>query len=444
MKLAEAPASYWTAAGSEAPRRCALPPQSKTFAVLRKLATLVAVLNLWLLGFNLCSAAASREFEVNPTVLKAPPAFLTQVLVPDANCAAVSPVAPVLVVGHRSTNGQHLAVFRLDGAGLPAGAPTWITLPKPAVLATNVNYPLGLQFHPKLPLLYVWQDITAPPGDKQEKHAAFSNHLEFDHLLLYAIKPGALELVQTGARGTGFRCGLAGGTIGLDFDAKTLFVPNALGATWDEAGIGAYELDEEGLLEDQDRPTAESGKVKGVSAAPKNRFERRVVLLQRKRTHRYYPSGAGWFAGREAMVMGGYSGCLVIDFNQGNLRQTWFNLPDVVGNCVVAGHPQAPAVYLAVQNTPRLFQIAHSDGYVSLLPQAATAFGARLTGAPVVLTKQSQVAVGDARALQLFGLQADGRLDGKVEQLPLPAAQVRGLAYSGTHSRLYVAVDKVD
>ena len=95
-------------------------------------------------------------------------------------------------------------LFRsLDGAGLPAGAPTWITLPKPAVLATNVNYPLGLQFHPKLPLLYVWQDITAPPGDKQEKHAAFSNHLEFDHLLLYAIKPGALELVQTGARGTG-------------------------------------------------------------------------------------------------------------------------------------------------------------------------------------------------------------------------------------------------
>ena len=138
------------------------------------------------------------------------------------------------------------------------------------------------------------------------------------------------------------------------------------------------------------------------------------------------------------------SGCLVIDFNQGNLRQTWFNLPDVVGNCVVAGHPQAPAVYLAVQNTPRLFQIAHSDGYVSLLPQAATAFGARLTGAPVVLTKQSQVAVGDARALQLFGLQADGRLDGKVEQVPLPAAQVRGLAYSEKQSRLYVAVDKLD
>ena len=57
----------------------------------------IAVLTLCLLGFNLCSAASSREFEVNPTVLKTPPAFLTQVLVPDANCAAVSPVAPVLV-----------------------------------------------------------------------------------------------------------------------------------------------------------------------------------------------------------------------------------------------------------------------------------------------------------------------------------------------------------
>ncbi len=399
-----------------------------------------------LLDFTSSTFAADvrREFEVAPTVLKEAPTFITQVLVPDANCAAVSPVAPVLVVGHRTTNNQHLAVFRLDAAGLPAGAPTWITLPKPAVLATNVNYPLGLQFHPKLPLLYVWQDINGPTPDKQENNPAFKNHLEFDHLLIYTVKDGALELAQTGARGTGFHCGLQGGTVGLDFGAKNLYVPNAQGATWDEAGIGAYELDEQGLLEDQDKLSTESGKVKGVSAAPKNRFERRVVLLQRKRTHRYYPSGAGWVAGSEAMVMGGYSGCLVIDFNQGNLRQTWFNLPDVVGNCVVAGHPQAPAVYLALQNTPRLFQIAHSDGYVSLLPQAAIVTGARLTGTPVVLTKQSQVAVGDARSLHLFGLQPDGRLDGKVDQFPVPAAQVRGLAYSERHGRLYVSVDKLN
>mgnify|MGYP003326446935 CR=1 FL=1 len=53
--------------------------------------------------------------------------------------------------------------------------------------------------------------------------------------------------------------------------ANTLFVPNALGATWDEAGIGAYELDDQGLLEDQDKPSTESAKVKGASAAPKNK-----------------------------------------------------------------------------------------------------------------------------------------------------------------------------
>ncbi|NBV23231.1 MAG: hypothetical protein EBS05_15090 [Proteobacteria bacterium] len=401
---------------------------------------------LILLVFVGVSPAADirREFEIAPTILKEAPAYISQVQVPDANCAAVSPVAPLLVVGHRTTNNQHLAVFRLDAASLPAGAPNWITLPKPAVLATNVNYPLGLQFHPKLPLLYVWQDINGPPGDKQENHAAFKNHLEFDHLLLYAVKDGALELIQTGARGTGFHCGLPAGTVGLDAEAKTLFVPNALGATWDEAGIGSYELDDQGLLVDQDKPSTESGKVKGLKTAPKNRFERRVVLLQRKRTHRYYPSGAGWVTGSEAMIMGGYSGCLVIDFNQGNLRQTWFNLPDAVGNCVIAGHPQAPAVYLCLQNTSRLFQIAHSDGFVSLLPQAAVVTGARLTGAPVVLTRQSQVGVGDARSLHLFGLLPDGRLDGKVDQLPLPAAQVRGLAYSEKHGRLYVSVDKLN
>ena len=60
------------------------------------------------------------------------------------------------------------------------------------------------------------------------------------------------------------------------------------------------------------------------------------------------------------------------------------------------------------------------------------------------IRREQTTQLGDARALHLFGLQADGRLDGKVEQVPLPAAQVRGLAYSEKHARLYVAVDKAN
>ena len=396
-----------------------------------------------LIALTLPAATLPREFEVTPTPLAEPPAFITQVVVSNALCAAVSDAASLLVVGQRSTSNQHLAVFRLDAAGKPVGEPARLALPKPAVLAKESNYPLGLLFHPRLPMLYVWQDITAPPQDKQEKHAAFTNWLEFDHLLIYAVKPTGLELVETAAHGIGFHCGLGGGTVGLDAAGKTLFLPNSIGATYDEAGIAYYALDEQGLPVDSDEADATKSRAKpGKEELGTSRFARTVVALQRKRTHRYYPSGAGWFAGSDAMVMGGYAGCMSADFARGGLRQSWFTTLEHVGHCVLAGHPNQPALYLAMQNTPRLFQVAHADGYVSLLPQVASVKGAQLLGAPVVLAQQARVAVGAAKSVFLFGLEADGRLDGKVEQVALPSAAVRGMAYAEKRGRLYVAVDK--
>jgi len=392
---------------------------------------------------SLPAATLPREFEVAPTPLPEPPAFLTQVVVSNALCAAVSDAASLFVVGHRVSNDQHLAVFRLDANGKPTGEPARLSLPKPAVLVKETNYPLGLLFHPRLPVLYVWQDITAPSQDKQEKHAAFTNWLEFEHLLIYAVKPTGLELVETAAHGMGFHCGLSGGTVGLDAAGKTLFLPNSIGATYDEAGIGYYALDEQGLPVDSDEADSGKARVKpGKEKVGTSRFVRTVAAMQRKRTHRYYPSGAGWFAGREAMVMGGYSGCMSADFQGKNLRQAWFSTLEHVGHCVLAGHPSQPALYLAMQNTPRLFQVAHADGYVSLLPQVATVKGAQFLGAPVVLTQQARVAVSAGKSVCLFGLDQAGQLDGKVEQVPLFSAAVRGMTYSEKRGRLYVAVDK--
>jgi hypothetical protein len=389
-----------------------------------------------------------REFTITPTSIKEQPAFLTPVVVPDANCAAVSDATSILVVGHKTKDEKHLAVFRLDAKGLPSGEPKWITLPKPASLAANFNYPLGLLFHPRLPLLYVWQDVNGPPPAKQENNPEFKDYLEFDHLVIYAIKDGALELLHTGAHGTGFHCGLNGGTIGLDFTAKNLFVPNAIGSAPDEGGIGFYALDDEGLPMEMAEDTPAKPKAKGLAvkvntAKDINGKATKIVLMpKRHRTHRFYPTGEGWFAGSEAIVMGGYSGCMVSDFHNGSLRNSWFNLPELAGHCYVAGHPTLPAVYFCLQDNNHLYQIAHSDGYVSLLPQVATVTAAHLTGAPVVLTKLSRLAVGDTKSLHLFGLQADGKLDGKDEHLTLPCAFVRGLTWSEKHGRLYVAVDK--
>ncbi len=385
-----------------------------------------------------------REFTVTPELIKEAPAYVTQVVVPDATCAAINDAASMLVVGRKSTDEKHLAVFRLDAEGRPTGEPAWVALPKPEALASSASYPLGLLFHPKLPVLYVWQDVPVPVAKATPDLTPFA---EFDHLLTYAIKDGALELVQTGARGTGFHCGLNSGTLGLDYAIKNLFVPNAQGATYDEAGIAFYALDEEGIPSDtpeaaQDKGARAPVMTTNVSRNPGKKAIRVVALPRKLRTNHYFPSGGGWFAGSEAMLMGGYSGCMMTDLHDGGLRQTWFGLPDRTGPCTLAGHPKLPKVYLCLQDNLQLAAIAQANGYLTLLPQLANVTGAHFTGIPVVLTGQSRLAIGDTRALHFLGLQADGRFDGKDERLTLPCVSVRGLAYSEKHSRLFVAVDK--
>lgn len=394
-------------------------------------------------------AAHSAEITITPEIIKEAPDYLTQVVVPDATCAAVNADGSLLVVGCKSNEGKHLAVFRLDVNGRPAGDPAWIGFPKPETLAPHANYALGLLFHPRLPVLYAWQDVGGLPPGRHENAPDLTKHQEFDHLLTFAVKDGALELVQTGARGSGFHCGLNVGTIGLDYEKKNLFVPNAQGETYEEAGIGYFVLDEEGLPGDvPEAGTEKSGKAPdmttNISKSRNKKVIRNVLLPRKLRTNRWFPSGAGWFAGSEAMLMGGFSGCMVADFNNGALRQVWFGLPDRTGPCTLTGHPTLPAAYICLQDNVQIAAIAHANGYLTMLPQLATVPAAHLVGLPVVLTRQSRLAVGDNKAIHFFGLQADGKLDGKDELLKLPCAVVRGLTYSEKHGRLYVAVDKAN
>ena len=85
----------------------------------------------------------------------------------------------------------------------------------------------------------------------------------------------------------------------------------------------------------------------------------RNVIPKRNRTHRYYPTGGGWFAGSEAVVMGGYSGCMMLDFTNGNFRQSWFNLPELAGPCCIAGHAKQPVQSLVIP--PPLYQVVRRN-----------------------------------------------------------------------------------
>ena len=398
--------------------------------------------------FLVVFAARSAEITIIPEVIKETPEFMTTVVAAEATCAAVNEAGTLLVVGCRSTEGKHLAVFRLED-GRPTGNPTWIELPKPESLAKDVTYPLGLLFHPKLPVFYVWQDAGGLPPGRPENAPDLTKYEEFDHLLTYAVKDGALELIQTGARGPGFHCGLIVGTIGLDYERKNLFVPNAQGETYQEAGIGYFVLDEEGIPGDVTETGAEkAGKapdtLTNVSRSPNRKAIRKVLLPKKLRTNHYFPSGAGWFAGSEAMLMGGYSGCMMADFNNGALRQVWFGLPDGAGPCTLAGHPTLPAVYIARQDYLQIAAVAHANGYLTMLPQVIKVPVAHFVGLPVVMTKQSLLAVGDNKSIHLLGLREDGKFDLKDQHLKLPCAVVRGIAYSEKYGRLYVAIDKTN
>ena len=414
--------------------------------LMNRLVVLSAVL---ILGCAARAESLPRVFTITPTAITETPSFLSKVVVPDANCAAVSDALSILVVGRAGKDEKHLAVFRLDAEGR-GGEPTWITLPKPDALAANFNYPLGLLFHPKLPLLYVWQDVNGPPAEKQGKHPEFANHLEFDHLAIYAIKDGALELMHTGTRGAGFHCGVGGGTVGLDFDATHLFVPNATGDGPREGSIAVFALDEEGLPEDEPEETpGKKSKAAGVKARVgkdvNGKYNRLAVIPKSRLINSYLPTGMGWFAALEALVMGGYSGCLVNDVHDGGARQAWFHIPgDLTGPCAIAGHPTQPALYICLQDHNHFYQIAQTDGYPSLLPQIATVTGAHMAGIPVVVAKQSCVAIGDTKSLHLLGLDAEGRLNGKSDRLKLDCGIAKGLAYSEKHGRLYVAVNTLD
>lgn len=406
------------------------------------------------LGFHAAAQDKKRprEFTIAPTKLEAPPDFVTTVPVPGASVAAVSDAAGLLVVGRqnpdpKARDDRHLAVFRLGPDGLPAADPAWITLPKPPALADESNYAVGLLFHPSLPVLYVWQDVTAPPPEKQEKDPAFTKWLDFDHLVIFSVKDGTLQPIASGASGAGFHCGLSGGTIGLDYEGKTLFVPNVTGESPTSGAIAFYSLDANGLPGEQPGFEQEPGKAAqrmSLSKKAEDKENRDMTVPRDQKLYRYFPTGQGWFAGREAVIMGGYNGCMVGDFHNGSLRQAWFTLPLLQGHCTLAGHPTAPAVYLAMHDHNHLYAIAQIDGYLTQLPQDATLTGAHFIGLPVVMGKRAKIAIGDnlLKAVHLFGLRPDGMLDGTGEQFSVKVTgPVRGLAYSEKFDRLYVAGD---
>lgn len=357
----------------------------------------------------------------------------TVVIVPASNvtCAAVSDVANVLAVGHKLGTEPHLTLFALDGQGQPAmTAPVLVSLPRlpPPV---RRNYPLGLAFHPKQPLLYVWQDVEA------EKPAAPPDVVtkEFNHLLIYNVARLPPPLVQGLARGPDFATNNHAGTVALNLTADRLYLPNLFGQPGkpdDYSAIGYYRLNAEGMPVNAD-----------MKPAPINLAGRTPNITWALSS---FPTGCGFVPlEKDVLITTGYTG--PVTWNEHNQRAPFNTL--IVHTFTsyycdrVAGHHKLPVLYDGCLGTPYLSRIEHVDGYLTLAPQHAIIERATLRSAPVVLSKRNQIAFGGDSRVYVVDLDDKGYLTAKRKQMVVNNPGIEALTYSAKFDRLYVPAEKM-
>jgi hypothetical protein len=384
-----------------------------------------------------------------PEAKNKPIANLLPVTAPSARCAAVSDQSRWLAFGHRPTYAKaHVSLYRLDTKGKPATAvPVLSKLPRPAALVKYPNYPLGLAFHPRLPLLYVWQDIEIPPAVPAPAAVALK---DFDHLLVYRLKKAGPELVVSLGRGTEFSFGKTGGTLAVDPEGKYLYVPNLHDVkTPTQVHAGRYDLDADGLPVLDPRAAKNQTLAARVAALNAAKAAGKAVLPGRLTPYGPYwfpdtvhGTAHGWvaFAGGRVLVGGHYS-VMTWEPDHRKAKMSLVGLENIGRPFVLGGHPKLPVVFATAVGYNYAYRLQHADGHLTLLPQKVVLEGAILLSPPVALNRLRRVAFGGKNRVYVVRLDKKGRvLPGRLQaEVNNPTAEA--LAYSEKFDRLYVAVE---
>jgi hypothetical protein len=378
------------------------------------------------------SVRAQTEVKL-PDVADSTIANLVQVPGPPATCAALSDGTGVLAIGHKSGITPHVSFFRLNAQGKPVAAPPAanLTLPRPAALAKYPNYPISLAFHPKLPLLYVWQDIAKAEAPTP---AEVQSYQEFDHLLIYQIDEEQPKLVQSLGRGPLFAYGTLAGTVALNPEGTRLYVPNLYApppaGKAPEAGVvGYFQLDAAGLPHGKgDGPAGKLGRIAPATAA----FSE-------------VPAGLGFIPiSDDVVIVGGVYGPVTWNEADRHGRFSTVALHASFGAVYrdrIAGHPTLPVLVASVIATSWACRMEHVDGVLTLTPQQALLEGATLRSSPVFLGRHNQVAFGGENRVYVVRLDDKGRFQAPRVQAAVVCPMVEALVYSEKYDRLYVAVE---
>ena len=414
-------------------------------------------------------AFAQREIRVR-TVPETPLPFVTTVVAPAARHVAVNDVAGVLAVGHRPKSPAHVSLFRLDAQGqIVPGEPVTITLPKPATFGTRPNHVLALRCHPRLPLLYVWQDVEPLPESAPTDPAISA---EFDHLLIYSLDEPQPKLIFATARGPDFFCGAAAGDIAMNEAATRFYVPSMqqldrlkkLVTT-----IGWFVLDPDGLpafappnsppedvkpivpLPPLDPAAANAARTAKLAAIEQAKAAGQPLVLRKYMEATTYsfssPPAPYSYApfNDDAIFLAGHSGPVSWVLSDRLGRYCYFYVqPYVAYRYRVAVHPTVPSVYIATLIFDgRINRMEHADGQLTLTPQTLSVDPMVYYSTPVVLEKTNQLAIGANGRVCLIDLDAEGKFKPSAVQMTVNNPTVECLAWSPKFGKLYVPVEKM-
>ena len=375
---------------------------------------------------------------------------LVLVMAQSARCSALSDLHGLLAFGHdKDYPDAHVSFFKLDAKGTPAAFATQLKLPKPAALVKNKNYVTGVTFHPKLPLLYVWQDIDVaysnpvPPGPPET--------MQFDHLCIFNIAKDPPELLLSVCRGLEFMHGQYGGSVAVDSTGSYLYVPNL--RELKNAGslrFGRYPLDGDGLpmLSEKDAREPIAARIKKLTEVSTADKFSPPQLTPIEYVHLFsgnaYGSGHSFVPiGKDAVIASGYQGLMT--WRPDDKHATLHGLPlRTAGHTQFVAHPTLPAIFATAPYHvyhDSFFRAEQSEGYLTLLPKQYVIPNVNLSGPPAILTKQSKLAVGGQSIVYLVDLDAKGFPTGDVVQTVVNCPQVRALVYSEKYDRAYVGVE---
>jgi hypothetical protein len=430
--------------------------------LLKSLAVLVVAACSCSLAMAQTNAHPQRSITL-PLISDTPIDFVRPIVAPIARCAAQSDMANRVAFGHDGREPQ-ISLFRLDDKGEVVGERIGINLPKPAALAARLNTPLCLAFHPKLPLLYAWQDLMVPREGEPKDDPANDG---FHHLAIYDISSAEPKLIESHGTGEGFARRNEAGSIAVSPDGSRIFVPN-LGrknARGDYLpAIGYFRLNEKGLPIDED----DSATVAGETSKPSK--DRVATLGKAARSATYskdkaagihiyatrltvntaatfaaYPCGLGYVPiSDDITLVAGPLGPITWDETNRLGQFTCLTMYPLAGagyRYRIASHPTLPVIYLSGVLTSYLYRVHHADGFITMLPQNVTLPSATIYSPPVVLAKRKQIAVGGKSVIWLVKIDEQGNYLPEYVQTAVDSATVDSLVYSEKFDRLYVAIE---